>query len=449
MPVTPEVEVPPKASSTAKPDPKDVINLDDLPEDPTAESGKGDSGKGASSTSPPPEQPTVTSTEAPADQVEKKLALSGATGTPQTHPHLFPILQKAPLAQRHAEISAMMEKVWGPANTEEQELADLESGLKNTRKLHEDLRTHILEQKKEIELLQTRDAESQKATALLETRLKNFEEEIAKRPSIDDLSAKVEVLEAENESLKNFMKESSDEENKKRKELLEKHAQQVSDLVEKLKKSHQRIQTLASKNKSYEAGAEAIDKMIFPSLGFEWTKDTVLKRTEAYEEAQGSIDNLFEACRGVAKSLSLKRAGTAVMDTMTKLIKQVPELIKDWQESSARGVASLVLATCKAHIPTMNFADVARGVPKGANLRNLLAETQGYDRVFVGRVNHSFWYNKHDLPEGFYDVEDEPKEDYPEEESSGSSSDHEEDISGEDSGDGSAYVASDEDQASE
>ncbi|KAK1617989.1 hypothetical protein QYE76_023506 [Lolium multiflorum] len=212
VPVTPEVEVPPKASSTAKPDPKDVINLDDLPEDPTAESGKGDSGKGA-------------------------------------------------------------------------------------------------------------DAESQKAIVLLETRLKNYEEEIAKRPSIDALSAKVEVLEAENESLKNFMKESSDEENKKRKELLEKHAQEVSDLAEKLKRSHQRVQTLASKNNT--------------SLGFEWTKDATLKRTEAYEEAQSSIDNLFEACRGVAKSLSLKRAGTAVVDTMTKLIKQVPELIKDWQESSA------------------------------------------------------------------------------------------------------------------
>lgn len=178
------------------------------------------------------------------------------------------------------------------------------------------------------------------------------------------------------------------------------------------------------------------------SLGLEWTKDAVLNRTEAYEEAQSSIDNLFEACRGVAKSLSLKRAGTAVMDTMTKLIKQVPELIKDWQESSARGVASLVLATCKAHVPTMNFSDVARGVPKSANLRKLLAETQGFDRVFVGRVNHSFWYNKHDLPEGFSDAEDEPEEEYPEEEGSGSSSDHEED----DSGDGSAYVASDEDQ---
>jgi hypothetical protein len=130
IPVTPEVEVPPKASSSAKPDPKDVINLDDLPEDPTAESGKDDSGKGASSPTPPPEQPTVTSTEAPASDVEKKLLLSRATGTPQTHPYFFPVLQKVPLSQRHAEISAMMDKVWGPVNTEEQELNELESGLK-------------------------------------------------------------------------------------------------------------------------------------------------------------------------------------------------------------------------------------------------------------------------------------------------------------------------------
>ncbi|KAK1609136.1 hypothetical protein QYE76_032809 [Lolium multiflorum] len=469
IPVTPEVEVPPKASSAAKSDPKDVINVDDLPEDPI---NKGDSGKGASSSAPPPEQPTATSTDIPADKAERKLLLSGATGTPQTHPHFFPTLEKISLSQRHAEVSKMMEQVWGPADTEEKELIELEGGIKaffakhknvrqHTRKLHEDLRTHILEQRQEIDLLQSRDADNQKAIALLETRIKSFEDDIAKRPSIDSLSAKIEVLQAENESLKKFLKESSEEETKKRRELLEKHTQELSDLAEKLKKSHQRIQTLAAKNKKYEEEAEAIDKMIFhkdlSSLGFEWTKETALKRTEAYEEVQSSIDNLFEACRGVAKSLSLKRAGTAVIDTMTKLIKQVPELIKDWQESSARGVASLVLATCKAHFPTLNFADVSRGTPKSANMRALLAETQGYDRLFVGRVNHSFWYNKHDLPAGFSDAEDEDKEDLPgddyAEEGSGSSADHDEegfgDDSGDGSGDGSAYIASDEDQSSE
>ncbi|KAK1642486.1 hypothetical protein QYE76_060291 [Lolium multiflorum] len=34
FPITPEVEVPPKASSTSKPDPKDIINIDDLPKTP-------------------------------------------------------------------------------------------------------------------------------------------------------------------------------------------------------------------------------------------------------------------------------------------------------------------------------------------------------------------------------------------------------------------------------
>jgi hypothetical protein len=41
MPDTPEVEVPPKASSSTAQVPKDVINLDDIPEDPAADSGKG------------------------------------------------------------------------------------------------------------------------------------------------------------------------------------------------------------------------------------------------------------------------------------------------------------------------------------------------------------------------------------------------------------------------
>ncbi|KAK1648919.1 hypothetical protein QYE76_066724 [Lolium multiflorum] len=87
----------------------------------------------------------------------------------------------------------MMEQVWGPANTEEQELAGLESGLKVFFAKHKSVR----------------QGRGKSKAIALETRLKIFEEEIAKRPSIDDLSAKVEVLKAENESLKNFMKESS------------------------------------------------------------------------------------------------------------------------------------------------------------------------------------------------------------------------------------------------
>ncbi|KAK1601287.1 hypothetical protein QYE76_018132 [Lolium multiflorum] len=345
MPVTPQTEAPPKPSSSTAADPKDVINLDDLPEDPTTESGhggsgKGDSGKDASSSHPPPEHQDTTSAEATAHDAENKLPLT----------------------------------VWWEPDPEESTLAKLEGEIKlffaqhkhvrqNTRKLHEDLHVHVLEQKTEIDGLRQSYADSQKAITLLETRIKNYE----------------------------------------------------------------------------------------ATLGFNWTKESVLKRPEAYEEARTSIEDLIEACRGIAQSLSLKRAGTKLADTMTKLMRQVPEFIKDWQESSARGVASLVLETCKAHFPSMNFADIARGAPKGTNMRAALAETQGYDRVFAGQVNHSFWYNKYDLPSGFSDVEDDEEESADEgaEEGSSSSDDHTHEGSGDDSGDGSAFEASDDDQSFE
>ncbi|KAK1667244.1 hypothetical protein QYE76_055403 [Lolium multiflorum] len=395
IPVTPEVGVPPKATSTAKPDPKDVINVDDIPEDPAAETAQGDSGKGASSSAPPPEQPTGTSAEPTAEQYEQKVQLIHATGASKT-----PSLQKLPLSQRHAEISAMMEKVWGPADTEMKELSDLESELKvffakhkevrqSTRKLHEDLRVHVLEQMTEIEGLRQNAESSRQAVLRLEARLK---EETDKRTTIDALSAKVQVLEAENESLKNFLKESSEKETKEKKELSEKHAREMAELADKLKKSHQRVTTLAAKNKSQEAEAEAIDKLIFPSLGFEWTKDSTLTRTEAYDEARTSIVNLVEACRGIAKSLSLKKAKTTVID------------------------------------------HVARGVHKDTTMRQLLSEAMGFDRLFAGRVNHSFWYNKYDLPKGFSDPEEEEEAaEEGDEEGSGSSGEH----SGEGSGGGS------------
>ncbi|KAK1606064.1 hypothetical protein QYE76_029737 [Lolium multiflorum] len=336
----------------------------------------------------------------------------------------------------------------------EQRLLSPESWLRdgggcNTRKLHEDLCVLVLEQKTEIEGLHRSYAESQKAISILETRVKKHEEEIASLPSIKEISADLEVVKAERESLQKFLKESSKKETKMKRELEEKHAQEVSDLAEKLKKSNQRIKTLVAKNKTYETEAENIDKMIFSSLGFEWTKESTLSRTEAYEDARNSIDDLFEACRGIAKSLNLKRAGTTLIDRMTKLMRMVPELIKDWQASSSRGVASLTLATCKAHFPAMDFASVARRVPKDTNIKIALAETQGYDRQLAERVNHSFWYNKYDLPGGVSDAEEDEEVDDAEE-GSGSSTNHSSEDEGDDSGDDSAYVASeDEDHVSE
>jgi hypothetical protein len=120
MPITPEVEVPPKFSSSVAPNPKDVIHIDDIPAEPAA-----DSGKGASSSKPPPEEPETTSAEAMANGAKKKLLMSGATGTPQTHPHLFPVLQKIPLAQRYADMTNLMNEVWGNPEMEQQDLTKL------------------------------------------------------------------------------------------------------------------------------------------------------------------------------------------------------------------------------------------------------------------------------------------------------------------------------------
>ncbi|KAK1653376.1 hypothetical protein QYE76_071181 [Lolium multiflorum] len=459
FPITPEVEVPPKASSASKPDPKDIIDLDDLPEDPAHH---GDSAQGTSSPMPPPDQPSSAFAGPTDEEQEQKAKLLQVTNATRVSLEPTPSLQKLTLAERHAEVSAMLNKVWGKPEEEVGYLAELEDSLKeffakhkevrqSTRKLHEDLRIHVLEQIKEIEGLREHAENSRKAIQLLETRL---QEETAKHSSLDELSAKVKVLEAENESLQNFMKESSSKETEARKELSEKHAREKAELIDKLEKSQGRVLSTIAKNKALEAEAEAIDKLIFPSLGFEWTKDSNLTRTEAYDEARISIDALFGACRGIATALRLKKAKTTVIDTMTKLMRQVPEFMKDWQKSSARGAASLVLATCKAFFPSLNLAQVARGAPESSDMSALLAETEGYEELFVRRVDHSFWYNKHNLPEGFSDAEEEAGEPEYYGEGSGSSSEHSGENSGDDSeagsggsDDGSSYQQSEEEDS--
>ncbi|KAK1691848.1 hypothetical protein QYE76_008545 [Lolium multiflorum] len=189
FPITPEVEVPPKASSASKPNPKDIIDLDDLPEDP------------ATMATPP-------------------------RGPP--HPCLHQINQ-VPLSRD----LLMRSKSKRPSSSK----------------------------------LPMRPTCSGCVTCSI-----LLSEETAKHSSLDELSAKVKVLEAENESLQNFMKESS------RKELSEKHAREKAELIDKLEKSQGRALSLIAKNKALEAEAEAIDKLIF-RLGFEWTKDSNLTRT--------------------------------------------------------------------------------------------------------------------------------------------------------------------------
>jgi hypothetical protein len=123
---------------------------------------------------------------------------------------------------------------------------------------------------------------------------------------------------------------------------------------------------------------------------------------------------------------------------MMKLMKMVPDLIRDWQESSTRGATSIALAMCKAHFPAMDFATIACGVPKGTNVKTALAETEGFDVLFAQRVNHSAWYKKHAPPPGFSDDEED------DEEGSGSSAHQSDDDSGDGSTKDDTYRASED-----
>nr|XP_051229147.1 uncharacterized protein LOC127346949 [Lolium perenne] len=125
------------------------------------------------------------------------------------------------------------------------------------------MRTLVLEQKAEIERLNKKELEDRQAIIHLETRLKNNEKQLAKRPPIDDISAKLKVLESEHESLKQSLKESHERETKTKKELEDKHAQAMVEVAEKLKTSNNRIKTLVSKLKTAEAEAADVDELIF------------------------------------------------------------------------------------------------------------------------------------------------------------------------------------------
>jgi hypothetical protein len=141
VPVTPEVEVPPKASSASKPDPKDIIDLEDLPEDPA---DHGDSAKGASSSAPPQDQPSAAFAEPTEEEYEEKVKLVQASNAIRVDPRPTQSLQKLSLAERHTEVSAMLNKVWGKSDEEMQELTILENDLKEFFAKHKEVRQVIL-----------------------------------------------------------------------------------------------------------------------------------------------------------------------------------------------------------------------------------------------------------------------------------------------------------------
>ena len=89
---------------------------------------------------------------------------------------------------------------------------------------------------------------------------------LAKKASIDEISAKLKTLEAMHESVQTSLKESQANEIKLKKELEAKHAQAIAELEKKLKASDDKVQTLSSQLKSSEAEAKVIDDIVFRKL---------------------------------------------------------------------------------------------------------------------------------------------------------------------------------------
>jgi hypothetical protein len=135
------VEVPPKASSASKPNPKDIIDLDDLPEDPAHH---GDSAQRTSSPVPPPDQPSSAFAGPTDEEQEQKAKLLQVTNATRVNLEPTPSLQKLTLAERHAEVSAMLNKVWGKPEEEVGYLAELEDSLKEFFVKHKEVRQVIL-----------------------------------------------------------------------------------------------------------------------------------------------------------------------------------------------------------------------------------------------------------------------------------------------------------------
>ena len=93
---------------------------------------------------PPPDQPSSAFAGPTDEEQEQKAKLLQVTNVTRVSLEPTPSLQKLTLAERHAEVSAMLNKVWGKPDEEVRELADLEDSLKDFFAKHKEVRQVIL-----------------------------------------------------------------------------------------------------------------------------------------------------------------------------------------------------------------------------------------------------------------------------------------------------------------
>lgn len=96
--------------------------------------------------------------------------------------------------------------------------------------------------------------------------------------------------------------------------------------------------------------------------------------------------------------MSVKDIDNCDADLMIFKMHMVPELIKDWQKSSARGAAQRALVMCLSHAPDMDLEKVTSGVPRKTNLKEVFQAVSGYDNRIAKGVDHESWFDVVDLP---------------------------------------------------
>ena len=133
-------------------------------------------------------------------------------------------------------------------------------------------------------------------------------------------------------------------------------------------------------------------------------EDTVKKaRRNLYTRAGMTLRKLIQACRNIAKVMTIEDGDTCDAEALAEKMHKVPHFIEDWQKSSARGAARLALAMCLARNSDLDLDLVTSGVPIEANDEELLKTCMGYDNRIAESINHSDWFDQvvleKDVPE--------------------------------------------------
>ena len=123
------------------------------------------------------------------------------------------------------------------------------------------------------------------------------------------------------------------------------------------------------------------------------------QREFAYTHAGETIQHMISSCRRIAKVLTIKDGQTCDARLLSEKMQLVPDIIEDWQKSSARGAARIALSMALAHYPEMDLNTVTTAILDEADAAKLLKACEGYDHRISKGMDHSAFFDLVVLPE--------------------------------------------------